>query len=172
MIILTHGEKCKKSPCTLTLSFTAPVSYLILLLVLFYQRKIYRSYWLFKKSFESFKCDVSFKNFTRNNWISMIVIVSVFILAFIHNQVFFGYLPFHVILGVMSTITFDVDIIIAIRYIKFLESKVVQWNHRILSSFVDRQNEECRKRLFEAYFQILKSYNIYKQIFQFVVSLK
>ena len=114
--------------------------------------------------------DDNFQKFTRNNWISMIVVISVFILFFIYNRVLHANLPLYVFITASSPIVFDIDLILAIRYIKLLEVHVVLWNHQILNQCFDHQNETCRKRLFEVYFQILESYNIYKQIFQVMVS--
>ena len=115
--------------------------------------------------------DVHFKRFVRRNWLCVAMLFGSFTLFTIYNYVLYPNLPFYVIFGMVVLIVFDAEMIYAIRLMKLLEDNVVHWNHRIVTSINNHQNETCPNRLFEVYLHILKSYNIYKNIFQQVVGL-
>lgn len=111
--------------------------------------------------------DVIDKKYVRRNWISIVIIVSFYILFVIYNCLMYRDLPIFFTINVITPIVFDVDLICAIQFIEALNDKVVLWNRYVLDSV---ENVCCLKNLLEIYIHILKTYDVYKCNYQVLVS--
>ena len=108
------------------------------------------------------------------NWVSLLTFISLDI--YIHI-IYFMYrinLPFTTVslqffCDIMSII-FDVNYIIAIRFIILLKKYLDQWILEILASDVEENNNEHCQKLLKVYQNILKGFEMYKRIFQILVS--
>ena len=116
----------------------------------------------------------SMQSYVIWNWVSLLTFISLDIYMHI---IYFTYrmnLPFtkevlQFFCDIMS-IVFDVNYIIAIRFIILLKKYLDEWILEILASdFCENSNERCRK-LLRVYQNILKAYDMYKIIFQVLVS--
>lgn len=96
--------------------------------------------------------EVYFKKLIKTNWISIILLFSFYISFVIYNYTIYPDLPFYILINTVVLIVFDADMIYAIRFMRLLKDKVVQWNCQALASFNDHQTETYHKRLFEVYF--------------------
>ena len=114
-------------------------------------------------------CEVVSK-FMRNSWISVTMIIICYILLCVYSYILYPSMPLTASIGRVALICFDLNVVYAIRFIKLLEIKVLQWSHQVLHSFNDDQNGVCHNILFHSYLQILESYQIYKNLFHQVVS--
>ena len=111
------------------------------------------------------------RRYIRNSWVFVAVIICIYIVYWGSICFLYQIIPFHVAIELLVLIHFDVNIIFAMRYIKLLEDKIVLWSRHVLLSDSDNQDEASRKRLFQTYLQILKSYEIYKNISQHSVGI-
>ncbi|PZC77047.1 hypothetical protein B5X24_HaOG200696 [Helicoverpa armigera] len=99
------------------------------------------------------------------NWISVILIFSFDFTIIIYAWVKLELRFYNLICGV-SVICFDINFIYAIIFLKLLRNQAELWNIR-LKNFSGQSNGEsvCRS-MFEAYDNILKCYEMYKDYFQ------
>ena len=109
------------------------------------------------------------KSFIRNNWIVVTVYFITFISYFSYHYVLYPEIPLYVLCTLLVLITFDSDIIYAISLLRFVNDKIEQWNQLVL--FDHQAETTCFKKSFEVYLEILKTFDIYKNITQFTVSL-
>lgn len=108
-----------------------------------------------------------FKSFINGNWIIVAIIFGFYVIFSIYNYIIYSEIPFYLFFTMFILVNFDANIVYAIRLIKLLEDKVVLLNDQVLNS---NSVELCNERLFQAYIQILKCYEIYKITFQQMVS--
>lgn len=104
------------------------------------------------------------------NWMSVAAIFIFFIIAVTYDYVMFFKPPWNIVLYKLIFAAQDSNLIYAIRLMKFLTDKVKLWNIHLLRI---QQNGSCRlqtKKMFQAYDQTLKCYNIVRNIYQLLVS--
>lgn len=109
------------------------------------------------------------KKYTIRNWMSVIFISVYYVVCnkycfvlFGHKDSYFG--------GFTLLLSFDINIIYAISAVNLLQGNLIIWNKAIINSIGDRDRHVYRK-LFHAYDQILKCYNICKRTFSILVSI-
>lgn len=112
----------------------------------------------------------SSEKYTIFNWIC-VILVSVFFVTFpiccfmLYENKYVTYSWCNLLL-----LNFDVNIIYAISSVNLLQRTSVSWNNFVINSDGSRDQHMCR-RLFKAYNQILKCYNICHHTFGVLVSI-
>ena len=111
-----------------------------------------------------------YKRFVIWNWISSMVIFGNFIFIIVYCYKI-GESSIASCLNSISLLCLDLNYISAIRYIKLLSNKVDLWNNQtqILQQMDHSEIEIYCKKMFQAYVNILESYEIYKNSFQYTV---
>lgn len=108
--------------------------------------------------------------YTTLNWIC-VILVSVFCVAFtICCFVLLDYKYATYSWSFLLLLNFDVNITYAISSVNLLQRTMVSWNNFVINSDGTRDQHMCR-RLFKAYKQILKCYNICNHTFGVLVSI-
>lgn len=114
--------------------------------------------------------EASFKWSVRRNWINVSLIFGFYFVTLIFMAVLYNQPPWYVVLNLMFLIGLDTNIVYTISSIKLLADKVGLWNVRVLQTLREEgENLDC-DIMFEAYVQILKCYDICKDLFQQPVS--
>ena len=116
----------------------------------------------------------SIRSYIIWNWISILTtIFCEMILCFYHygsvNASNIGEFALDWICDIMF-ITFDIHLVVAIRIIILFRKYVDEWVKDILKLNYEQENDKQCVQLFEIYQHILKAYNLYKVIFNVLVS--
>ncbi|PZC77071.1 hypothetical protein B5X24_HaOG200721 [Helicoverpa armigera] len=111
-----------------------------------------------------------FKCFTIWNWISIFSGVGFYTYMLIFTVLTFEMHIDGMLFG-FTLLFIDVNIIYCIRLIKLINNKVDIWNRRALKmhQMDPIDNEDYCEKMFEAYMNILKCYDFYKDSFQLMV---
>lgn len=116
--------------------------------------------------------ETSFNHIIIWNWIVVLGILGFDVIFTVYLHINIGF-PFYSAYTAYLVIFFDCNIIYVIQIINCLENKVKLWNIRIYNS-QDIEEVTCGQnyntRLFQAYFEILQCYDIFKHTFQQFVS--
>ncbi|PZC77069.1 hypothetical protein B5X24_HaOG200719 [Helicoverpa armigera] len=108
------------------------------------------------------KDESSFKGTVTRSWIYVGAIF-----AFYLYTLFFSLLAsFNVLFNTVVVITLDANLIYTMVVIKLLTEKVKLWNARIIT---DSEND-CNNKMFDVYVDLLKCYDLLKNVFQQSVS--
>lgn len=113
----------------------------------------------------------SSKSFIVWNWIFLVsgcfLYVFLFTIIFIYVR-----LNLIIFLSTFLLIVFDLNEIYAIRVLKLLEIKIVLWSDRIIHVYGTKfERRNYHQRLYQAYVDILKCYNIHRDCVQYHVSV-
>ena len=115
--------------------------------------------------------EIKFKRFIIGNWIALISLSVIGLSANILFCTLIG-ASIHEIFSGIIVLSFDANILYAIRFIQLLESKVDLWNIQVLQyqNMQDMDREGHCKRMIETYVNILDCYDNYRVFFQLMVS--
>ena len=105
-----------------------------------------------------------------SNWISVASIFMFFFMIVTYDNIFFYKPPWNMILFKLILATQDSNLIYIIRLMRLLTDAVKLWNIQLL---LIQRNGCCKLqtvKMFQAYDQILKCYNIVRSIYQVPVS--
>ncbi|PZC77076.1 hypothetical protein B5X24_HaOG200726 [Helicoverpa armigera] len=111
-----------------------------------------------------------YKHFVIWNWIYVIGLFIFYISAVTYFTIMLN-LPIYSTYSSVILICHDVNLICAIRLMRLLQDKAVLWNDKIWFQENENghHNNVCR-RTFKVYVDILKSFNVYRTVFQIPVS--
>lgn len=113
--------------------------------------------------------DDCFNYFVIWNWISAVLVITVYICITIFNSLIVQW-PIKDLLYGFAFLCFDIDYVYAIRLIRFLSRKVDIWNSRVQNlGNIDNNEMQC-KAMFQCYLNILECYNLVKKSYQQLVS--
>lgn len=115
----------------------------------------------------------AFKHFIIGNWLSVILTLAFGIIFVVIVNLGLK-LPSHNLICGLILINADTNTVYAIRIIMLLKNKVHLWNIQGLSfqSFENRDKVDYCTKLYQVYIYILDCYDIYKVVFQKMVSKK
>ncbi|PZC77062.1 hypothetical protein B5X24_HaOG200711 [Helicoverpa armigera] len=113
-----------------------------------------------------------FNRFVFMNWLILVLLFS-FVIFIMSSFFLYMEVPLPDFFCGLAAFCFDINIIYALRLIKLLEDKVKLWNfeaQHLLQIYHSNIESHCQ-RMFEAYFNILECYNLYKYSFQLMVCM-
>lgn len=114
--------------------------------------------------------ETNFRRYVIFNWIFIMLTFGTYLIVFTY---FCIQLSFEYMFYAYFLLIFDLNIVCAIRIFNLLENKVILWNIRILRFHeIERTDPSYGKKLFQAYFNILKCYEIHKVCVQQFVSTR
>ena len=127
---------------------------------------------VFQKVHRFMNNQAGFNNVIIWTWITVIMIFSSYVIVLTFLYANMG-APFNAVYAAYFYIIFDVNIIYAIRVIRFLEDKVVLWNIRAFNplEIENMHGEIYGSRVLQAYAEILECYDIFKHNFQAFVRI-
>lgn len=117
--------------------------------------------------------DINTKCFIVWNWIIVIGFLFSYVFFFTCSNIYLK-LPYYYIYYSYTVISFDINVIYAIRILRLLKYKVLLWETKALGSLkivTGSSEDNISKEMFKAYGNILECYNIYKKCFQHYVSI-
>ena len=119
--------------------------------------------------------DCSVKNFIVWNWISIITVIA---LDIFFHALFYISLTYSFVVDLICDnichlmyIASDINLVLAIRIIILLRKYLDKWIKDIQMINYEQGNQEHCLKLFEMYLKIIKAYNLFKTIFQVLVSI-
>lgn len=124
--------------------------------------------------YKSIDFSKSITRFVVWNWISIITVIAsnTFI-----NALYFSISNFTDVVDSILEIIFnvlyiglEVNLVISVRIIILLRKYLQKWIQEVLMMSIEHENEERCLKLLQIYQSILKTYNLYKIIFQILVS--
>lgn len=107
------------------------------------------------------------KEFIIYNWISSLAVVSINISFTVLFYMSTGYEIFDIILDILM-ITFDLNVMYAIRLMKLLNRYLKEWNND-LSVIIRQESDGYYTKMFEAFKDIIVAYGLYRKIFHALV---
>lgn len=112
------------------------------------------------------------RSFITWNWILPLSIVLINLFCFIVFGASYNYFNLYKCLVELIFISFDIDFVYAIRIIILLSMYLERWIQNVRLMNGGEENDKIyNKRLVETYQCILKAYDVYKTLFQVMVSL-
>ena len=125
----------------------------------------------FQKLHRFLNCDSDIKNSIYWNWTTVIVCISSYTIGCSCICIKLG-APLLFMYVYLLGVFFDFNILYATRVLKMLETKIVQWNLKILNTLniEDTTENHYNKEILKAYVGILECYEIHKKCFQLFVS--
>lgn len=118
----------------------------------------------------------SIRSFVIWNWISVIIIFVLNIFIYESYNIAFGY-DIIKLLKNLQSVTFDANILYAIRVLILLRKYVNDWIKKVLKLKDEQEIDQtinsgvCCSKFFDIYKNILEAYKLYKTIFQALVSI-
>ena len=118
----------------------------------------------------------SYRIYIICNWISIFIIISTDLSVF--TAFYYAFPKIDAVVYILNMLTdwsfftFDINLIIATRVMVLLRKYLEEWIYDVLRMNEDIDyDEHCHQQL-ETYQEILEAYNLYKKIFQVLVSLR
>ena len=126
---------------------------------------------IFQKVHRFFNNDERVRHFIAWNCILIVMALSFYCIGLTCFHIRLD-LPFYSVYGTYLLIIFDFNTIYVIRLIKLLENKIILWNNHVLSSqqLLFLHGDKYGAKMFEAYVNILKCYEIHQVCIQPFVS--
>lgn len=159
------------------LGFIIPVtrclSYLInfLLNVVYRYKNIYLLL-LIQKIHKNVDFVKNVRSFIIWNWILLATIVAVNLFGFIIFAASYNYFDLFKCLIELIFISFDIDFVYGVRILILLSMYLERWIQKVRLMNDGKENDKIYyKRLLETYQYVLKAYDVYKTLFQIMVSL-
>ena len=108
------------------------------------------------------------------NWISILIVILINILT---HGLYFALTHYPVVIDLVIDIAintlyiaWEINLVISIRIIILLRKYMHEWINEVVKLSDQHENEERCLKLLEIYQSLLKAYNLYKRIFQVLVS--